>query len=459
MATSADYHQYNGTEEEKRSLIMEVYYPFIVETVRSTDILVHLVVLEDHFSELRMLDKEGKHAQSMMMLLRYLEARGDPRKWSLFIDALNSAGYQDLYRGLEFGEDIPMLENKTNYKRILKFLPTLIERVRLDNSGILPVLYQHEIISEHQLESTRACSRYNSNQDAILELIVHLHTKTRKWYTVFLEALLQDGHNVLVEDIDPEFMLAKKRKKKMTFNFNSLDYEDEEDRLSGSNKSASDSPPFQTNIRDYEVVFPNFPKCPRVHAKDDIVKLMKVLTLSVGDISPTVIPDMVAKKELEILTESLESWKTDKFKPWRKSMEKYIKRNTDLIRNRDDLFYLVDKWLMHLHQCVADECGEVDMYNTQIEAVSQIVQQKHFCEIGKWSNELLTAFNELKDSQYVSDSVLLQHVNYMIQQIRKGQIDNIEDFDNINDSGDLKVCGINCGKVVKRIGRMWKDLK
>lgn len=95
------------------------------------------------------------------------------------------------------------------------FLPQLIGIFFSDIVDIIdPDIMSHElqmreVISPAEGDSIRNTARNSSKRNAAFELLVKIPHKNKDWYDIFLNVLLEQEHNNLVQKIDPKFYEKK----------------------------------------------------------------------------------------------------------------------------------------------------------------------------------------------------------------------------------------------------------
>ncbi|KAK3594740.1 hypothetical protein CHS0354_014166 [Potamilus streckersoni] len=182
------------------------YRDLVVSHLKATDIILKLpvgIITIAKRIELSQLAATSQ-AQATENILDILDKSTEPGKWQAFSEALHSADYPYL---LEILKSTPKSgKHEDYYLKLIHVFANELQKCVVP-MHILPYLLSKSVISQGDVQEITTRQLNVGPQLAFLLLLDLLPRRQRPeiWYRHFLEGLLEQGHEDLVQEIDPDY--------------------------------------------------------------------------------------------------------------------------------------------------------------------------------------------------------------------------------------------------------------
>lgn len=183
--------------------LVALYRPLIVRCARGIELLSHLKNAIDDLGrqEVRQISRQQGDIASMECLLNHLEVSEHPKKWEMFVDALENNEYHYLANALK-GQEVPK-------DVFIKFRKLLMEHNlefigRINPAEILPELHSRKVLNDMDKENITAEQRTQGNMGATGVLLDRVWRRHPNWYEEFLDVLCKYYPDI-VKRMDTDF--------------------------------------------------------------------------------------------------------------------------------------------------------------------------------------------------------------------------------------------------------------
>ncbi|PVD20458.1 hypothetical protein C0Q70_18614 [Pomacea canaliculata] len=150
------------------------------------------------------LEDEGNQQQASRLFLDAVKESDEPGKYTAVFEAFTEVGSELIVKALK-GET-PNDTWHTERKAMIDIFSQNIEdKLKLD--VILPHL--KELFFEEDYEAIDSQLAAGKTRCAIRLMLLFMHRKKQDWYLAFMNALLKNDHELLVQHIDPDFYKKK----------------------------------------------------------------------------------------------------------------------------------------------------------------------------------------------------------------------------------------------------------
>ncbi|KAL3863245.1 hypothetical protein ACJMK2_005010 [Sinanodonta woodiana] len=196
---------------EKIEANLKRYRDLVVRHLKATDISLKLptgIITIEERTELNRLAATSQ-ALATEHILNILDKSKEPGKWQAFSEALQSAGYPYL---LEILKSTPKTgKHEDYYLKLIHIFANELQQCVVP-MHILPYLLSKGVINQGDVQEITARQLNFGPQLAFLLLLDLLprRQKPEIWYQHFLKGLLEDGHEDLVDLIDPCYFSTQK---------------------------------------------------------------------------------------------------------------------------------------------------------------------------------------------------------------------------------------------------------
>lgn len=183
------------SQEARIQQMVDAFRPVIEEIIRVTEVLPYLLFLDDIDSILAREQYSPKGAAGMLLdKLKQCQEKG---KWTTFLNALRTAGYEYLVNTL-LGDST---RDTTDQKNILKvFTPTIINNL-LPNH-LIHHLFAKDVISQTDREEIESTLKNRGTTAACQLLLDRVPRRLSNWYQEFITALKECDFKFLADKLD-----------------------------------------------------------------------------------------------------------------------------------------------------------------------------------------------------------------------------------------------------------------
>ncbi|XP_060069514.1 ATP-dependent RNA helicase DHX58-like [Ylistrum balloti] len=187
---------------------LKVFHQPLIGKLIPTDLLTLLgdVLSDKDASTIKNFTRQiSFEAGTDRLLIVLVEKTEVPGRWRMLLNALRVKKYEYLLNLLEGTTDVQEIDRNMNL--INRFRPILKEK--MNPIAILPSLVHKDVLIVGDRENIESESKNQGLQAASEMLLDRIHRRKTDWYKLFLETLVENECEHLVQEIDPDFM--KKR--------------------------------------------------------------------------------------------------------------------------------------------------------------------------------------------------------------------------------------------------------
>ncbi|KAL5021809.1 hypothetical protein ScPMuIL_000964 [Solemya velum] len=200
-----------GDDGDALEMLVGVYTPLLVQHVEDPSVLstymTHIIKVENRKKISRM--EVHEPCQAMKLLLEILSSSREPGRYQCFLDALIQADYPYLSKVLNGGNIKYDMVHQV--KLIELFTPTIMKRISAVD--LIPDLVSVGVINSRDGQGVRAVGENYGMVASAICLLGKIPNRVEDWFGKFISVLINSGHKILAETIDPDMYLKKMNQK------------------------------------------------------------------------------------------------------------------------------------------------------------------------------------------------------------------------------------------------------